>query len=699
MYIVNNIKIEYDDLIILDNTSLKFERGKFYTILGESGIGKSSLINKIGLISPFSDREEYILDNKIIDTSNNKEVSDFIYNEIAFIFQKQNLIRDINVYENLAIILRNISSDEDTINKRIDQVLKELNIEKLKYKFPEDLSGGEEQRVAIARALVSDKSIILADEPTNSLDSKNSKIVYNLLSELAHKYNKIVIMVTHDERLLDKSDFIIRFVNKKLVFESINNDSVINNENNDANKLTNNSGRSDISSNKNNLVLKKRKAPLPKFFIFIIAIVVSISVLSININRLFNDRYENLVKNSLENGFFVIYDNLGIKSKKVIDDFQSIPDNIMSEVLTSNNNITIEPYIEFVSFGMTLENAKNYSEIINSFQPNITIDSQTFNLDKPYTIQPLYGTNITERSIEYFNRDEKSGIFISEEFISENKLNSLTPETIISIDYYVPVKLYDIDITMEDKDIKGDEDLYIKQSKDFKIAGIIKSDYPFDYSSNGNTLFLNIEEMKKIQDNLIKGVSAINTLDGYDVFDWKTNSFHIKMDDNLKIPDEINRIESISEKFSVVSSYDQYEEFEQSLSYIQKLLFAVSGVLMILIISLLFFVFFLLNSSRKLEVGILKALGFRTQTILKMYLKELLLYGKNIFVISMIINIIIAIIITNLLNLKFNNSLNFVLISVIWTIILSNLTILFSGLFPIYKACKETIIDTIRLNK
>lgn len=194
MYILNNIKIAYGDKIILNNTSLNFERGKLYTILGESGVGKSSLINKIGLISTLNDNEEYILDNFKVNTKSDKDVSDFIHDEIAFIFQNQNLIRDISVYENIAIILRNSNLTEDCINDRIDLILKELKIESLKFKFPTELSGGEEQRVAIARALAADKSIILADEPTNSLDYNNSRIVYNLLCEAAHRLNKLELL-------------------------------------------------------------------------------------------------------------------------------------------------------------------------------------------------------------------------------------------------------------------------------------------------------------------------------------------------------------------------------------------------------------------------------------------------------------------------------------------------------------------------
>jgi len=136
---------------------------------------------------------------------------------IAFIFQSHNLIKDLTVYDNLKISLNFFKLSTKEIEDKIDNILSELGILELKDVYPEDLSGGEEQRVEIARGMITDKHIILADEPTNSLDSENREIVSSLLLKLANKYNKIVIVVSHDEYVINKGNIKLHFEDKKLI--------------------------------------------------------------------------------------------------------------------------------------------------------------------------------------------------------------------------------------------------------------------------------------------------------------------------------------------------------------------------------------------------------------------------------------------------------------------------------------------------
>lgn len=118
------------------------------------------------------------------------------------------------MYDNLKISLDFFNLSAKEVEKKIDDILSELEILELKDVYPEDLSGGEEQRVAIARGMVTDKNIILADEPTNSLDSENRELVSSLLLKLANKYNKIVIVVSHDEYVINKGDIKLHFEDK-----------------------------------------------------------------------------------------------------------------------------------------------------------------------------------------------------------------------------------------------------------------------------------------------------------------------------------------------------------------------------------------------------------------------------------------------------------------------------------------------------
>ena len=123
------------------------------------------------------------------------------------------------MYDNLKISLDFFNLSAKEVEKKIDDILSELEILELKDVYPEDLSGGEEQRVAIARGMVTDKNIILADEPTNSLDSENRELVSSLLLKLANKYNKIIIVVSHDEYVINKGDMKLHFEDKSVIFK------------------------------------------------------------------------------------------------------------------------------------------------------------------------------------------------------------------------------------------------------------------------------------------------------------------------------------------------------------------------------------------------------------------------------------------------------------------------------------------------
>ena len=313
MFEIHNLSIKYGKKTLLLPTSLKFKEGKLYTIYGKSGVGKSSLLNKIGLISEYDPKVTYIYDGSKIDTSNKKVVSSFIAQNIAFIFQSHNLIKDLTVYDNLKISLNFFKLSTKEIEDKIDNILSELGILELKDVYPEELSGGEEQRVAIARGMITDKHIILADEPTNSLDSENREIVSSLLLKLANKYNKIVIVVSHDEYVINKGNIKLHFEDQKLI--GMKEEAGCNSQEEwHASKL-----KKQIRLK----VQKKRKVPpLPLFLLILISFTVSLAVGSINIQSLFSSKYQRLISSSLENGFLVINDSIGLGTSKVIDDFR-----------------------------------------------------------------------------------------------------------------------------------------------------------------------------------------------------------------------------------------------------------------------------------------------------------------------------------------------------------------------------------------
>ncbi|HGL2836436.1 TPA: ATP-binding cassette domain-containing protein [Streptococcus pneumoniae] len=693
MFEIRNLSLSFAGRRLLEPTDLIFERGKVYTIYGKSGVGKSSLLNKIGLLSATDPSVSYFFDGKEIDIENKKSVSVFIAEEVAFVFQGRNLINDLTVFENLRLALNFYDLSPDEIESKIDTVLADLQISSLKHAYPEDLSGGEEQRVAIARALVTGKTLILADEPTSSLDKENREKVSALLIDLAHKYHKIVLIVSHDEAMIAIGDVQLHFKDHKLVGNCLilNSDEGIK----DSNKWS-----SCLSSSHTKLsVLKHRRPFLPRLLAFFISLVVAIAVTSINFQSLFADKYHQLVNNSLENGFLVINDSLHLQTTKVLDDFLSFDKEEITSISTSQNIQTVNPYIEFLSLGMTFDNSKDYSQLQKNFQPTLTIDGQTRSLTRNFSIQPLYQTNTTQRQIEYFDRSNEKGIYLSEQFISDEKLPNIVSGTTVTLTFYIPISLYESSIEKEGNILKGDGDLFVKVDKTYPVLGIVKKSYPFEYSPYGNTLFMNIAEMEELQNEAIQQHPMTKmALDGFPLKSWMPSAIHVLLKDSGAIPEELSRIRAISSQITILSSYENYEEFNKGLTYIRQFLMLLSLVLLILVIAVLSFVFFLLNRPRRFEVGILKSLGYSTQNIVWLFLKELIGYGKTISILASCLLVILSILAMQVLKLEISDVFKFYLTSVFTLIGLSVSVLIISGLLPIYTTCRQTVVDTIRKN-
>lgn len=181
----------------LKGINLEIEKGDFISIMGSSGCGKSTLLNIIGCIDTPTNGE-YILDGENIDFNKINSLSDIRNKKISFIFQNFALIKDMTVLNNCILPLKFRKVKMKEKYNLADKYLNELNIGDLKYKKVSELSGGQQQRVAIARALVQESDIILADEPTGALDELNSINILNILKKLNEKYNKTIILVTHD---------------------------------------------------------------------------------------------------------------------------------------------------------------------------------------------------------------------------------------------------------------------------------------------------------------------------------------------------------------------------------------------------------------------------------------------------------------------------------------------------------------------
>ena len=191
----------------LKNVSFCVEKGEFLAIVGESGSGKSTLLNMIGALdAPTAGK--VIIDGKDIMAMKDDAATIFRRRNIGFIFQAFNLIPELTVEQNIVFPL--LLDYQKPDQKHLDELLKVLNLENRRKHLPSQLSGGQQQRVAIGRALITRPSIILADEPTGNLDSKNSSEVIALLKDAARRYEQTIIMITHNRVIAQSADRILQ---------------------------------------------------------------------------------------------------------------------------------------------------------------------------------------------------------------------------------------------------------------------------------------------------------------------------------------------------------------------------------------------------------------------------------------------------------------------------------------------------------
>ena len=193
-------------VVALDHVSFTVEKGEFIAIVGSSGSGKSTLLHLIGGVDkPTSG--EVIVNGQSVYKKNENELAIFRRREVGLIYQFYNLIPILTVEENMTLPV--LLDNKQVNQERLDELLRILDLKSREKHLPRELSGGQQQRVSIGRALMNAPSLVLADEPTGNLDSKNSKEIIDLLKLTQKRYKQTLIVITHDERIAMQADRII----------------------------------------------------------------------------------------------------------------------------------------------------------------------------------------------------------------------------------------------------------------------------------------------------------------------------------------------------------------------------------------------------------------------------------------------------------------------------------------------------------
>ena len=211
-------RTEEVETVALDGVSLQVSEGEFVAIMGPSGCGKSTLLNIMGLLdNPTSGN--YLLDGEEVGSLKESQRTSVRKGKIGFVFQSFNLIDELNVEENVELPLKYLGVPQKERKQRTTEILRRLELSHRAKHFPQQLSGGQQQRVAIARAVIMNPKLILADEPTGNLDSKNGLEVMQLLTQL-NAEGTTIVMVTHSQRDASYANRIINLFDGQIVKEA-----------------------------------------------------------------------------------------------------------------------------------------------------------------------------------------------------------------------------------------------------------------------------------------------------------------------------------------------------------------------------------------------------------------------------------------------------------------------------------------------
>ncbi len=200
----------------IDGVNLKIEEGEFTSIVGPSGSGKTTLLNLLGGIDRPT-KGKVFLDGEEISSLPEKKLAEVRLRKIGFVFQSYNLIPVLTAFENVELVLILQGVDKEKRRERVMQVLKDVGMAELADRFPTQLSGGQQQRVAVARAIVGEPRIVLADEPTANLDTKNAIALVELMKKLNEEKGITFLLSTHDQRVVERTRRIIKLRDGKIV--------------------------------------------------------------------------------------------------------------------------------------------------------------------------------------------------------------------------------------------------------------------------------------------------------------------------------------------------------------------------------------------------------------------------------------------------------------------------------------------------
>ena len=714
---LKNITKDYNNNLILKNINISFRDNEFVAILGPSGSGKTTILNIIGGLLTKT-KGSLIIDG--IDTDQFKDENwDYYRNsEIGYIFQNYNLINHLSIHNN--IIMPNVIKGK--INRNREKNLYEKFNVKTNAKLVKDLSGGEQQRVAIARSLINDPKIIICDEPTGALDTKNSVIIMEYMREISKE--KLVIMATHNEELAKKYATRIIRIEDGLIIND--NKPYLETKDKKLNKIkkTKTKRYASFSLALSNILSKKGR-------IIITSIAIAISIIGISmvlaLSTGFKKHIEKFQKNTLVALPIVIGNENYTEEEKEYNYPNKNTINIEKEINKSKNIITND-YIDFLEknkdilgisykydFLINIVADKNGYKYLNNNDISMGVIPNNDVIKMQYDI--LYGRLPSNKNelllmVDGNNDIEKSFNNVLYNNISFKDIEKIKLKIIYNNDLYKK----EGNFYVINKDL---ELLYKTKGEELKIVGIIrmKKDFP-SYMSNSGLLYTKELSMEILKNNDISNIvrdqdkSNINLLTGSKISDEEKNIL-LESLGKKTVPREINIYsKDFKDKNKIINYLDSYKD---KIHYTDqaKLIVNLSGNIIkgVTIVLLIFSIISLVVSTimigiviyisvleRKKEIGILRSMGMSKKGIKKMFNYEAIIIGINSFFMgilaSRILIIPLNIILDKITGMKKVAYLSIKDITIIFVI--SILVSLIGSIIPATMASKKDIVSSIK---
>lgn len=694
---IHNLDIVYQRTILKD-ISATFRRGAVTAVTGASGSGKSSLLNVLGLLKTPNEECSYTLDGKEIALRDERAKAEFRAGRIGFIFQQNNLIPGLTLLENILLPLRILSGCEPRNREKAEEILAYVNLLPMQGSYPADLSGGEEQRAAIARALVGDADVILADEPTASLDPANRDRILSLLKRLAWEMDKIVIIVTHDEQVASIADKAYAIEDQRLVLLR---DHACGQREPES-PVKGNGGRRNLFG----FILgyernRRKEKKLNRILIGFTALIAAVSTMFFSFGDAFSESQREFIESISEKGLFLINDTLGLDNQINYESALALSLEEQDSIRKIRGVDKVYPYYEFTSEGNPGKSGEGgRSEVVLADQERRlkTLESRE---GQSFAVVPLYPEEEVSRLLlaKEEKGDIRKGLILSEAFALQlaEQPESLLGKT-LEISCYMPVKLYETEVLMDEGQGRFPSDRSVQKLVTVRrrISGIMEQQYVQQRSEEGmNCIFLDY-------DSLISMISQGKDMDyshstpGFPEKELAPSALMIYADRVEDIPKVKERLERISGDFQVISRGLDLEKISSNLLMIRNTMRILSVTLVAVVMILFSFIYYFRNRSRKKEVGILKALGLTGGDVLLVVGFEMLGTGLRIFLLSLLFSMLLVLG-SRLLMLEALFALS------PWMILYCMLLSLFigtgSGIFSVWKTSRVDIIDAIRNNR